>query len=96
MKLIFQQGSPAGGTILLALELSIGDGERKVCRAWSRETGGVWGERRQAQELRDQILCEAAGSARGTSGASRIMPPSMGPAGTVFSSAGSRDYYWRY
>lgn len=45
------------------------------------------------RKLPDQIVCEDRGSARGTFGASRIAPLSMGPAGAVFSSAGSRDYY---
>lgn len=62
--------------------------ERVACRGGSRETEG-----QRTQELRDQIVCEARGSARGTSGASRIAPLSMGPAGAVFSFAGSRDYY---
>lgn len=52
---------------------------------------GVGDER--PRTLPDQIVCEARGSARGTFGASRIAPLSMGPAGAVFSSAGSRDYY---
>lgn len=52
---------------------------------------GVGDER--PRKLPDQIVCEARGSARGTLGASRIAPLSMGPAGAVFSSAGSRDYY---
>lgn len=52
---------------------------------------GVGDER--PRKLPDQIVCEARGSARGTFGASRIAPLSMGPAGAVFSSAGSRDYY---
>lgn len=65
--------------------------ERVACRGGSRETGG-----QRPQELRDQIVCEARGSAHGTFGASRIAPLSMGPAGAVFSSAESRDYYWPY
>lgn len=58
-----------------------------------RDRGG-----RRPQELRDQIVSEARGSARGTSGAlahraSLSLSPSTGPAGAVFSSTGSRDYY---
>lgn len=53
-----------------------------------RGVGDEW-----PRKLPDQIVCEARGSARGTFGASRIAPLSMGPAGAVFSSAGSRDYY---
>lgn len=62
--------------------------ERVACRGGSRETEG-----QRPQGLPDQIVSEARGSARGTSGGSRIAPLSMGPAGAVFSSAGSRDYY---
>lgn len=66
----------------------MGGTKRVACRSGSRETGG-----QRPRELPDQIVCEARGSARGTSGASRMAPPSMGLAGAVFSSAGSRDYY---
>lgn len=62
--------------------------ERVACRGGSRETEG-----QRPRGLPDPIVCEARGSARGTSGASRIAPLSMGPAGAVFSSADSRDYY---
>lgn len=59
-----------------------------ACRGGSRETEG-----QRPRGLPDQIVCEARGSARGSRGAQRIAPLAMGPAGAVFSSAGSRDYY---
>lgn len=60
-------------------------GSRRVaCRDGSRETEG-----QRLRGLPDQIVCEARGSARDTSGASLIAPLPMGPAGAVFSSAGS-------
>lgn len=57
---------------------------RADCRDGSRETEG-----QRPRGLPDQIVCEARGSARDTSGASLIAPLRMGPAGAVFSSAGS-------
>lgn len=62
--------------------------ERVAFRGRSRETEG-----QRPEELPDQIVCEACGSARGTSRASRMESLSMGPGGAVFSSTGSRDYY---
>lgn len=60
------------------------ESRRMACRDGSRETEG-----QRPRGLPDQIVCEARGSARDTSGASRIAPLPMGPAGAVFSSAGS-------
>lgn len=53
-------------------------------RDGSRETEG-----RRLRGLPDQIVCDARGSARDTSGASLSAPLRTGPAGAVFSSAGS-------
>lgn len=75
--------------------------ERASERAWRAEVGPArrkeGGDDGPPRGLPDQIVCEARGSARGLRRLGLRSPSRlslrMGPAGAVFSSAGSRDYY---
>lgn len=73
--------------------------ERVACRSGSRETGagaGRWagvGEDSGRKSCVIRLFVKLAGQLVAPPGPSRIAPLSMGPAGAVFSSAGSRDYY---
>lgn len=60
--------------------------------AWRAEAGPAR-QGTAAAEPRDQIVCEAGGSALVAPPGPRASRLSMGPSGAVFSSAGSRHYY---